>query len=128
MTWQIVKETSVKNTEFIISLEGRNGIYITDHCFVKITLTVVYQTQGEMEKQWIEQYHLRLSWKCQTHPIFLSPEKSVCISTNQNVVGKSVRKGKMWWKRSSGCKGYPWSIVVSCHSWMMDSGGTITNM
>lgn len=53
------------------------------------------KTPGEMEKQWAEQYRLRLSWKCQTLSFFLSAGKSECISTNQNFLEESVWKGKM---------------------------------
>lgn len=87
------------------------------------------KTQGEMEKQWAKQYRLRwLSWKCQTFPFFLSTGKSECISTNQNFVDGSVWKGKVWWKSPSGCWADPLGIVVSCHSWVMDSGSMIINL
>lgn len=87
------------------------------------------KTQGEMEKQWAKQYRLRwLSWKCQTFPFFLSTGKSECISTNQNFMDGSVWKGKVWWKSPSGCWADPLGIVVSCHSWVMDSGSMIINL
>lgn len=52
------------------------------------------KTQGEMEKQWPEQYHLRLSGKCQTLPFVLSTGKSECISTNQNFLEESMWRKK----------------------------------
>lgn len=84
------------------------------------------KTQGEMEKQWAEQYRLRLSGKCQTLPFFLSTGKSECISTNQNFLEESMWRRKKW-KRPSCCRGNP-SGIVSCHSWVMDSGSMIRNL
>lgn len=84
------------------------------------------KTQGEMQKQWAERYCLRLPGKCQILPFFLSTGKSECISTNQNFLEESMWRGKKW-KRPNCCRGNPLGIV-SCHSWVMDSGSMIINL
>lgn len=84
------------------------------------------KTQGEMEKQWAEQYCLRLPGKCQTLPFFLSTGKSECISTNQNFLEESMWRRKKW-KRPNCCRGNPLGIVP-CHLWVMDSGNMVIKL